>query len=99
MVAKYKGGGMHLETMTVAEIEAHRKRSRARDDGPWVTDWAAMAKKTLVRVGFKMLPKTPEIIRGAQLDADADLGQTGAVDADFTVDETPEGEPKSKTDE
>ena len=35
--------------LTYAEIEAIRGRSRAGKNGPWVTDWNAMAKKTVVK--------------------------------------------------
>ncbi len=45
--AELKDGGRPFVVMTVAEVEAIRARSRAGKNGPWVTDWAAMAKKGL----------------------------------------------------
>ncbi len=47
--------------MTKPEIDAIRKRSRASGSGPWVTDYAEMARKTVVRRLFKYLPASPEI--------------------------------------
>jgi recombination protein RecT len=38
------------------KIDEHRKRSKAGGDGPWVTDYDAMARKTAVRVHGAQLP-------------------------------------------
>ena len=46
--------------MTVAEVEAIRSRSKAGRSGPWVSDWAEMAKKTAVRRLVKLLPLSIE---------------------------------------
>lgn len=49
-IAFPKGGGRAVfEVMWPDEIEAIRKRSRAKDDGPWKTDFEAMALKTPLR--------------------------------------------------
>lgn len=56
------------EYMSIAEIEAVRKRSRASDGGPWVTDYSEMCRKTVVRRGAKYLPLTPDAVRGFSLD-------------------------------
>lgn len=61
-----------IEWMTRAEVEAVRRRSRAGDDGPWVSDWPEMARKTVVRRGAKYLPLTPEAVRGFSLDEEAE---------------------------
>lgn len=61
-----------IEWMTRAEIEAVRRRSRAGDKGPWVTDWTEMARKTVVRRGAKYLPLTPEAVRAFSLDEEAE---------------------------
>lgn len=61
-----------IEWMTRAEIEAVRKRSRASANGPWVTDWTEMARKTVVRRGAKYLPLTPEAVRAFSLDEEAE---------------------------
>ena len=62
-VAHLKDGGCQAVVMTKAEIEAVRSRARAKDSGPWVTDWEEMAKKTTIRRIFKMLPKSTEELR------------------------------------
>jgi recombination protein RecT len=43
------------------EVEKIRARSKAGRDGPWVTDYDAMAKKTCVRQLAKWVPKSPEL--------------------------------------
>jgi len=43
-------------TLTHNEIEALRARSQAAKSGPWMTDYAAMCKKTAIRQLCKLLP-------------------------------------------
>jgi recombinational DNA repair protein RecT len=57
-VARLKGGGEQMEWLTTAEIERHRNRSRAKDSGPWQTDYVQMGLKTAIRVICKYLPKS-----------------------------------------
>lgn len=66
--AKFQGGGHQIEVMSVEEIEKIRKRSRAADKGPWVTDYDEMAKKTVVRRLAKYLPISVEVMRGIAQD-------------------------------
>lgn len=73
-VAKLKDGGLQFEVMSRVEIEAIRARSKAKDSGPWVTDWEEMAKKTVIRRLFKYLPVSIEIQRAVGLDEQADAG-------------------------
>ena len=47
---------LQFEFMDTTEIESNRSRSKAADDGPWKTDWAEMAKKTVARRILKYLP-------------------------------------------
>lgn len=56
MVAKFNDGGHFIHYMPISEIEAHKKRSKASSNGPWVTDYTEMCKKTVVRSGWKWLP-------------------------------------------
>jgi recombination protein RecT len=56
------------EIMTVGEIEAVMKRSPARDDGPWVTDWGEMAKKTVEKRAYKTAPRSAQL--SAAIEAD-----------------------------
>jgi len=56
-----KDGSVQAAIMSKAEIEAIRKRSRAGNTGPWVSDWSEMAKKTAFRRLTKWLTLSPEI--------------------------------------
>ncbi len=67
-VARMANGGSAFVVMSVEDIEAIRKRSKARDAGPWATDYDAMARKTVIRQLFKLLPKSPELARAVAHD-------------------------------
>ena len=88
-VAKLKDGAQQFEVMTKREINAIRKRSRAAENGPWVTDEAEMWKKTTLRRLCKMLPASVELARAVALDERADLGLSqnleDVVDAEIEV--------------
>jgi recombination protein RecT len=58
--AQLMSGGFVFETMSKAEVEAIRKRSKASTSGPWVTDYEAMALKTVIRKASKYLPMSVE---------------------------------------
>jgi recombination protein RecT len=109
-VAHLKGGGIQVEVMPKAEVDQHRARSRAGQSGPWVTDYEAMALKTVVRKIFKYLPKAGEIheaiSRAIQLDERADRGEAQYAETDLTgmqvfdegpspVSATPQPKPKA----
>jgi recombination protein RecT len=49
-----------FEYMPAKEIEGIRERAKARDSGPWKTDFHQMTKKTVVRRLCKFLPLSPE---------------------------------------
>ena len=67
-IARLRGGGQVFQVLSPAEVEAHRKRSRAKDSGPWVTDYEAMAKKTCVRTLFPFLPLSTDEARAVDAD-------------------------------
>lgn len=73
MVAHFKDGGHYVDVMTAQEVEAVRKRSKAANNGPWVTDYEAMAKKTVIRRAFPYLPVSVEAMNAAASD-DTDGG-------------------------
>lgn len=70
-LVQYRDGSQKAEVMTVEEIEGIRGRSPSGKDGPWVTDWNEMAKKTVFRRLSKWLPLSAEF-RDA-VDADEDI--------------------------
>lgn len=77
--AQLVDGGTPFVVMTVAEVEAIRGRSKAGKNGPWVTDWAAMAKKTVVKQLAKWLPLSAEMSAAVALDGGVRT-EVGALD-------------------
>lgn len=75
-VAKLKDGEPVFTVMTRAQVEERRRRSRAANDGPWVTDYEAMALKTAIRQLYKWLPKSAEIATALVLDEAPELGKS-----------------------
>ena len=59
-IAHYKDGGRFFWVMPKSDIEKHRARSKSKDDGPWKTDYDAMARKTVIRAMAPFLPLTVE---------------------------------------
>jgi recombination protein RecT len=91
IVANLRGGGKQLEVLEVEEVEQHRNRSRAKDNGPWVTDYVPMGLKTAVRKIAKYLPKCSlELSRAMDLDNRADAGEPQQFDLDGLIIPEPE---------
>ncbi|MCV7424381.1 recombinase RecT [Mycobacterium yunnanensis] len=83
--AQLKDGGTPFVVMTYTEVEAIRARSKAGRNGPWVTDWNAMAKKTLVKQLAKWLPLSAEFTSATVLDGTVrtDVGPLVDVQPDY----------------
>ena len=75
-VAQLQGGGVQFEVMSRAEVEAIRSSSKAGRSGPWVSHWDEMAKKTVIRRLFKLLPVSIEIARAVETDEKTDRGES-----------------------
>lgn len=72
-------GEEQFEVMSKAEIEAIRRRSKAADSGPWVTDWAEMARKTPTRRLLKYLPLSASALtRALEMDEAAEVTASAA---------------------
>lgn len=84
-VAKFKDGGYHLEWMPMSEVEKIRARSKSRDNGPWVTDYDQMVRKTLIRRMCNYLPMSIELQNAIQIGDAADEGKRTTLDGDFVV--------------
>lgn len=88
-VAKLKDGGVQFDVMSRSEVEGIRARSKSADNGPWVTDFAAMAVKTVVRRLFKFLPVSIEMQTAVGLDEMAESGisqqNNAVIDGEFAV--------------
>ena len=84
---KFKDGGEYIDVMGRDEVDAIRKRfhtdknGKLEDYGPWVTDYAAMARKTVLRRAFPYLPVSVEAQRAAAYD---EVVQPLPVEIDFT---------------
>lgn len=60
-VATLLNGGSGFVVMSIQQVEAIRKRSKSATNGPWVTDWEAMAKKTAIKQLIRFLPLSVEM--------------------------------------
>lgn len=68
-VAILKDGAKAFEFMTKEAVEAHMKRfSKTYNNGPWKTDFEAMAHKTVVKKLLKWLPVSVEFIENMRKD-------------------------------
>lgn len=54
--------------LTRAKVEQYRRRSRAGNDGPWVTDWEAMALKTAIKRLATWLPLSAQAAKAVAAD-------------------------------
>lgn len=72
-LAKFKDGGHYFVVLSRSDIDAAKARSDSAKAGygPWITDYAAMARKTAIRRMAPYLPLSPE--------------QAGAIAQDETV--------------
>lgn len=102
-VVRYTGAkadnGSDFVFMWLEEVEAIRKRSPAGNNGPWVTDFVEMGKKTAVRRLAKILPLSNDAARSIAREEQADAGVIEPRDAeyeDITMPSAPaaEGEPE-----
>lgn len=80
-VAKFRDGRVRFEIMTKADIDRIRARARGSNFGPWVTDYAEMGRKTVVRRLIKTLPLTVEAIAAVERDEEREFAQPAALPA------------------
>lgn len=85
-VAVLKDDARAFEYMTKEEIEAHGKKfSKTYGNGPWKSDFEAMAHKTVVKKMLKWLPVSVEFLEMANKDektfkvADEKTGETEEI--------------------
>lgn len=113
-VAYFTNGHAKFEVMNRAQIDDIRKRSKSKSEGPWVTDYNEMARKTVLRRLTKQLPLQVEVERAIERDDDVtgldmstsramedlhrELLKEDPVDAEFEVEEETGGAPTEKSD-
>lgn len=83
-VARLTDGEPVFTVLTRDEIEKARSRSRASSNGPWVTDYEPMARKTAVRRLFTWLPKSAEMARASTVDAADDSARNAPQAESFS---------------
>lgn len=61
-LARFADGGHYFVVLSRADVDEHRGRSDSfkANGGPWITDYAAMGRKTVIRVMQPFLPLTAE---------------------------------------
>lgn len=81
--------------MTPEDIERIRGRSKAKDDGPWITDYEAMAWKTAIKRLIKYLPQSEELSAAVEDDsrAEFDLPEFKVIESAADLDDAIMGEP------
>ncbi len=67
-LARFSGGGHAFIVLSRDDVEQYRGRSKAKDSGPWVTDYDAMARKTAIRRLAPYLPLTVEAAHALSVD-------------------------------
>ena len=95
--AQFLNGGSVFTVMNRKQIDAIRARSKSGDNGPWVTDYDQMAKKTVMRnLCVRFLPLSTEqgqkLVQAAVKDERVEFG----VDAEI-IDMPPEAQMEAAT--
>jgi recombination protein RecT len=73
-MAELRDGVHQVEFLPKADVDHIRAKSKAKDDGPWVTDYDEMARKTAVKRLCKYLPLSPDLAKAIALDNAAETG-------------------------
>jgi len=76
VVFRYKDGSYSFDYMSYGEIERIRQRSKSPNEGPWKTDWAEMAKKSVIRRHVKLVPLSVEMNTAVAAEHRAIEGET-----------------------
>ena len=82
-VAILTDGTAKFEVMSIADVNLIRDRSRAKNSGPWVTDFEAMSLKTVIRRLCKTLPKSIELAKAVENDEAVERGEIDSGIFDF----------------
>jgi recombination protein RecT len=91
-VATLAGGIKQFEVMDLDAIDAIMKRSKSSNNGPWQTDKAMMARKTVIKRLLKVLDSSSELDRAIAVDDGQDqetldmrAWHDGAIDGESEV--------------
>lgn len=86
-IVERKDGKKKFIVRTKKEVDAIRARSRAANEGPWVTDYVPMGMKTVLKQMKRVLELDPETDRALERDTRAETGEP--VDALDIIDFDP----------
>ena len=85
-LCRFKDGSWSQpEIMDVDQINAIRKRSKTADKGPWATDWAEMARKTVIKRAAKYWPSSTDkdgVDVGDLIRRDDDLTELAVIESE-----------------
>ena len=68
-----------FEVMTKAQVDAVRARSKAANSGPWVTDYAQMGRKTVIKRFANALDLIPKYRQAIEDDTEREFARPSAV--------------------
>jgi len=89
------GGYSVTDPMSLRAMEAYRDRHASTKNqkgevfGPWVDHFPAMGQKTMVRINFKMLPKSPEMAIAMEADEGVRVNLSPTANAAEVTDHPP----------
>jgi recombination protein RecT len=75
-IVTLRGGDKMWDYLPLADIEKVRTRSQSSEFGPWITDYAEMAKKTVLKRLLKLAPVSTELNQAMELDNRIVSGET-----------------------
>jgi recombination protein RecT len=91
-VAILKDGGQQFEVMSKSDVDEVKATSKSSNNGPWVSHYGEMCRKTCVKRLVKYLPMSVEMARAITKDNAAeaeDVFDVDAIDIDIpTTEET-----------
>ena len=74
-IAHFKDGGYQFVVMTMAQVEAVRKKSKSPNVGPWAEFFDEMAKKSVLRNLLKYCPSSTTLEKAMEHDNSAEMGE------------------------
>lgn len=86
-----------IEIMSRFEIERIRQRSKAKEFGPWVTDWDMMARKTVLRRLIRYAPMSPEAAQAVTVEERIEAGEELADIIPLANVDKPQEKPANKS--
>lgn len=80
-MARMKDGTIIVEVMTKDDVDSIRLRSKVLKDGPWMTDYIEMARKTAVRRLAKYLPQAKDLVTAAGLEEHEEMDMSTVIES------------------